>query len=93
MTVEYYGDSGPCFTIASADDLHEAIDVLHTLVMDGIDDPRLLRILEATMRHIEAYQDGLPSDTFDRADGPGPNWSATPPADSPPERGRTGARH
>lgn len=52
--IDYVGAEGCCITVESAEDLHEAIDHLHTLVMDNIsEDSPLLDILSETMDAIE----------------------------------------
>jgi len=51
--IEYYNE-GPTIIIESKDDLREAIDILHTQVMDNIDeDSPLLQILEKCMEEID----------------------------------------
>lgn len=54
MSIEYYGDT-PSIKIESVADLLEALDILHTQVMDNLqENPSLLRILEAAMEQVEA---------------------------------------
>ncbi len=53
MIEYYFGINGPTIVVESRDDLLEAIDTLHTQVMDNIgEDSPLLGILEKCMDEI-----------------------------------------
>lgn len=55
MGIEYYGGiPGVAIEVKSTKELHEALDILHTQVMDNIsEEAPELRILEAAMEKIE----------------------------------------
>ncbi len=54
MGIEYYvGTGGPTITVENADDLYEAVDLLHTQIMDTCCDDELMRILSETMDRID----------------------------------------
>ena len=49
MSIEYYNE-GPCFNIESQSELVEALDILHTQVMDNCDEePEMLAVLSEAM--------------------------------------------
>ena len=55
MSIEYYlGMEGPTIVLESPEELYEAIDILHTQVMDNLDEnQKLMRILEEAMDKID----------------------------------------
>lgn len=55
MGIEYYGGiPGAAINVRSVKELHEALDILHTQVMDNIsEEAPELRVLEAAMEKIE----------------------------------------
>jgi hypothetical protein len=57
MKAQYFlGMTGAAFNVESRDDLIEALDILHTQVIDNMgDDCDFLRILEDAMSKIEDY--------------------------------------
>jgi hypothetical protein len=65
MSIDYYvGSDGPTINVVSAEELYEALDLLHTQVIDNLPDTAqaaLLRILEDAMGRVQASID------FDRA--------------------------
>ena len=56
--IEYYsGIDGPTIVVESEDELLEAIDLIHTQVMDNIgEDSPLLRVLEKCMDEIRSVK-------------------------------------
>lgn len=55
MTVEYYGDDGPCVNIQSKEDLFKALDIMHTQIIDNIgEESPLLDILEQAMHRLDS---------------------------------------
>lgn len=58
MSITHYsGTEGPAIDIESVEELHEALDILHTQVMDNLkEDPRLRRILEEAMEKVEMIE-------------------------------------
>lgn len=60
MSIEYYG-SEPSINIESADELYEALDLLHTQVMDNLrEEKTLLNILSEAMDRVQAFIDAQP---------------------------------
>lgn len=59
MSIEsYVGVEAPCINVESASELYEALDLLHTQVMDNLnEDMELLAILEQAMERVQAIID------------------------------------
>jgi hypothetical protein len=56
MSIEYYGPQ-PTINVENVDELWEALDLLHTQVMDNISDTSpLLEILEAAMDRVDEHR-------------------------------------
>jgi hypothetical protein len=55
MSIEgYVGIDAPCINVETVEELYEAVDLLHTQVMDNLDeDKALLKILSETMDRIQ----------------------------------------
>lgn len=67
MAINYYvGTDGPTITVENAEELYEALDLLHTQIMDTCSDDTLLRIL---------------SDAMDRVQGKIGHYAPTPDAE------------
>lgn len=60
MSIDYYmGTSGPTIQVETPDDLAEALDILHTQVMDAFGDREsapYLDILEKAMEALETLE-------------------------------------
>lgn len=58
MAIDYYaGTPGPTIVVESAEELMEALDLLHTQIIDNIgEDSPLLRVLEAAMEQAEKLE-------------------------------------
>lgn len=56
MALEYYvGVPGVSINVESAQDLYDALNIMHTQVMDNVgEDDSMLRILEAAMEQVMA---------------------------------------
>lgn len=52
MAINYYGGS-PTITVENAEELYEALDLLHTQIMDTSCNDELLRILSEAMDRVE----------------------------------------
>lgn len=51
--IYYFGADGPTINVESRKDVYEALDAMHTQVMDNLpDDLQLLNWLEATMHNL-----------------------------------------
>lgn len=63
MSIDYYqGMDGPTIVVESADDLGEALDILHTQVIDNMgEDSPLLRVLEEAMEKVEGFASSVES--------------------------------
>ena len=59
MGITYYaGVPAPCINVKNAEDLYQALDLLHTQVMDNLDeDTALLQILSDAMDRVQAVID------------------------------------
>jgi len=56
MSIRYFGRE-PQIDVTTSEELHEALDILHTQVIDNLPEEAqapLLRILEAAMEQVEA---------------------------------------
>lgn len=61
MISDYVGIKGTAFNVESVEEVHEAIDILHTQVMDNISDKSpILSILENTMCALEELMEVAP---------------------------------
>jgi len=52
----FYGADGPSIRVETPEELHEALDILHSQVLDNFGDDKsgpFLRVLEAAMRAME----------------------------------------
>lgn len=58
MPIKYYGTEGPTIVIKSKDELYEALDLLHTQVIDNLgDESPCLEVLEAAMENLENLEE------------------------------------
>lgn len=57
MSIKYYSGD-PTIVVENPEQLAEALDILHTQVMDNFgEDSRFLRVLEDAMERVEALQE------------------------------------
>lgn len=58
MAIEtYVGIDAPCISVENAEELYEALDLLHTQIMDTCCDDALLRILSDAMDRVQVVVD------------------------------------
>lgn len=69
MSINYYvGISAPCIEVESAQELYDALDLLHTQVMDNLNEhPALLKILSEAM---DKAQDIIDQEAENEANNP-----------------------
>ncbi len=64
MPIEYYaGANHPTFNVQNPDDLYEALDILHTQVLDGFGDKDMapyLDVLEKAMNRVDDLREVKP---------------------------------